>query len=291
MHCAGWSVWCLAHFPVLSNWALCGFCMCFCLSLWSLSCHQLASCVNIFPFSAQLLSLHLLQRWSDSQFSVMWQPCHSDEWLSSEAECRCEMSTRAAPKSKRTVRLARPRIPTVSSDHCSAEAAEEIKGENIRQKEEQHTNQAWWKGAARGLGLMSLTSPHGLQGRTPLKWVNFAPVITAQTQQSQIFLSISHRHFKSLRKSWLTEDIVLKWAASLPSFFLLPIKRSQSHSLMAFTNGKTEQLWHENIYKNQLFLQDSQKSKQRWKSERTDLGRGRFYMLYSKKKGYKSFFF
>lgn len=206
----------------------------------------------------------------------MWQPCHSDEGLSTEAECHCEMSTRATPKSKRTVRLARPRIPTVSFDHGSAEAAEEIKGENIRQKEEQHSNQAWWKGAARGLGLMSLTSPHGLQGRTPLKWVNFTPVITAQTQQSQISLSISHHRIESLRESWLTEDTVLEWAVSLS----LPLP--SAHQVLSVSspdvlcNAETEQLWQENIQNIFVILQDNQKRENRWKWERTDLGRGRF---------------
>lgn len=235
--------------------------MCFCWSLWSLICHQLASCVNIFLVSAQPMSLYLLQRRSDSQSSVMWQPCHSDEWLSTEAGCHCEMSTRAAPKSKRTVRLARPRIPTVSSDHGRAEAAEEIKGENIRQKEEQHSNQAWWKGAAWGLGLMSLTSPCGLQGRTPLKWVDFAPVITAQTQQSQISLSVSHHRMKSSRESWLTEDIVLKWAVS-PS---LPLPSAHQALSVAFPDGlrkaKTEQLWQENIQNICCFARQSKKEK------------------------------
>lgn len=271
MHCVGWQ-------PTVSPISLCYptehcavFFMCFCLSLWSLSCHQLASCVNIFPVSAQPLSLYLLQHWSDSQSSVMWQPCHSDEWLSTEAECRCEMSTRATPKSKRTVRLAQPWIPTVSSDHGSAEASEEIKGENIRQKEEQRSNRAWWKGAAWGLGLMSLTSPHGLQGRTPLKWVNFAPVITAQIQQSQISLSISHQRIESLRESWLTEDIVLKWAVSLS------LSLPSAHQTLSVTfpdglcNAETEQLWQENIRNVSVILQDNQKRQKRWK-----IGKDRF---------------
>lgn len=158
MHCAGWRSMFVPIFLCFHT-EHCGISlMCFCSSLWSLSCHQLASCVNIFPVSAQPLSLYLLLHWSDSQSSMMWQPCHSDEWLSTEAQCHCEMSTRATPKSKRTVRLARLWIPTVSSDHGSAEAAEEIKGENIRQKEEQQSSNrdgkeqpgvlAWWASQA-----------------------------------------------------------------------------------------------------------------------------------------------
>lgn len=162
-------------------------------------------------------------------------------------------------KVKKNSQACTSRIPTVSFDHSSAEAAEEIKAENIRQKEEQYSNQARWKGAAWGLGLMSLTSPHGLQGRTPLKWVNFAPVITAQTQRSHISLSTSHHHIEGLRESWLTKDIVLKWAASLT------LPPPSAHQVLSVTfpdglcNAKTEQLWQENIQNISVILQDNQK--------------------------------
>lgn len=250
MHCVGWQS--IEHCAISF--------MCFCSCLWSLSCHHLVSCVNIFPVSAQPLSLYLLQCWSDSQSSVMWQPCHSDEWLSTEAWCHCEMSTRAAPKSKRTVRLAEPWIPTVSSDHGSAEAAEEIKGENIRQKEEQGSNQAWWKGAAWGLGLMSLTSPHGLQGRTPLKWVNFTPVITAQNTAVANFslhLSPSYRGFER----------ILADRRHCPAMSSLPFPPSSFCPSSTLSHipwcAKTEQLWQENIQNIAVILQDNHKKEKR----------------------------
>lgn len=94
---------------------------------------------------------------------------------------------------------------------------------------------------------------------------------------SRKFLSISHHCIESLRESWLTEDIVLERAVSLS----LPLP--SAHQVLSVTfpdvlcNAETEQLWQENIQNISVILQDNQKREKRWKSERTDLGRGRFF--------------
>lgn len=245
-----------------------------CASAWVCGHSVATSLPVVWTYSLSVLSRCLFTCCSTDQTpSPPW--CDSPATLMNgsaqrpSAAVKCPLAPHQSQK--RTVRLAQPWIPTVSSDHGSAEASEEIKGENIRQKEEQRSNRAWWKGAAWGLGLMSLTSPHGLQGRTPLKWVNFAPVITAQIQQSQISLSISHQRIESLRESWLTEDIVLKWAVSLS------LSLPSAHQTLSVTfpdglcNAETEQLWQENIRNVSVILQDNQKRQKRWK-----IGKDRF---------------
>lgn len=207
-----------------------------CASAWVCG-HSLATSLPVvWTYSLSVLSRCLFACYSGDQTpSPPW--CDSPATLMNgsaqrpSATVKCPLGLHQSQKEQSG--LARTQIPTVLSDHGRAEATEKIKGENIRQKEEHRSNQAWWKGAAWGLSLMSLTSPHGLQGRTPLKWVNFAPVITAQTQESQISLSISHHCIESWRESWLTDDIVLKWAVSLS----LPLSSDYQALSVTFPDG------------------------------------------------------
>lgn len=168
----------------------------------------------------------------------MWQPCHSDEWLSAEAERHCEMSTRAAPKSKRTVRLARHESQL---SHPITAVQRQLKRLRLKTSgrrrssprirhdgKEQPGVSAWWASQApMAFRAEPLWSESTLLQSSPLKHSSrtfFSPSLT-------IILRVWENLGWQKTLSWNEHP-------PLPSLLFLPIKCSQSHSLMAFAMPK-----------------------------------------------------